>query len=124
MLSELPYFTVVALVGIGLYILLFKRNLIKLAMGIVLIETGVNLFLIASAYNHGDRLMAPIVTSQITSRIFGDTPPSISMPVPHALTLTSIVIGVATTALLLAFIMQLYKKFKITGTDEMRRLRG
>lgn len=120
MLSELPYFTVVALIAIGLYIILFKRNLIKLAMGIVLVETGVNLLLIAAAYNHGDRLAAPIVTSQILS---GESM-TVSMPVPHALTLTSIVIGVATTALLLSFIMQLYKKFKITSTDEMRRLRG
>ncbi|MEA3559012.1 MAG: cation:proton antiporter subunit C [Candidatus Thermoplasmatota archaeon] len=120
MLSEMPYLVVVALIGIGLYIILFKRNLIKLAMGIVLVETGVNLMLIATAYSHGERLSAPIITSMITEGDF----PSISMPVPHALTLTSIVIGVATTALLLAFFMQLYKKFKITSTDEMRRLRG
>jgi multicomponent Na+:H+ antiporter subunit C len=120
MLSELPYLTVIALIGIGLYIILFKRNLIKLAMGIILVETGANLFLISAAYNHGERLTAPIVTSMITEGIAA----TVSMPVPHALTLTSIVIGVATTALLLAFFMQLYKKFKVTSTDEMRRLRG
>ena len=50
-LGELPYFTVVALVAIGLYIVLVKKNLIKVAMGIVLMEAGANLFLITLAFN-------------------------------------------------------------------------
>jgi multicomponent Na+:H+ antiporter subunit C len=119
MLANVPYLAVVALVAIGLYIILFKRNLIKLAMGITLLETGVNLFLITLAFRHGDRLHAPVFTSMIL-----DGGASFSMPTPHALTLTSIVIGVATTALLLAFFLQLYKKFKVSTTDEMRRLKG
>jgi len=120
MMSEIPYLAVVALIAIGLYIVMFKRNLIKLAMGIVLIETGANLFLITLAYRAGDRLSAPVFTSQI---IGGDTP-AYSLPTPHALTLTSIVIGVATTALLLAFFMKLYQKFQVSTVDDMRRLRG
>jgi multicomponent Na+:H+ antiporter subunit C len=119
-MSEIPYIAVVALIGIGLYIVMFKRNLIKLAMGIVLIETGANLFLITLAYRHGDRLSAPIFTGQIT----GNGTSIYSLPTPHALTLTSIVIGVATTALLLAFFMKLYQKFQVSTIDEMRRLRG
>ena len=119
MMYEIPFLVVVALMAVGLYIVIFKKNLIKIALGISLIETGVNLFLIALAYRHGDRLSAPVFTSQI----LGGTDPTYSLPTPHALTLTSIVIGVATTALLLSFIMQMYKKWCITTTDEMRRLR-
>jgi multicomponent Na+:H+ antiporter subunit C len=119
MLSNVPYLAVVALVAIGLYIILFKRNLIKLAMGITLVETGVNLFLITLAFRSGETLHAPVFTSMILNN-----DASFSMPTPHALTLTSIVIGVATTALLLAFFLQLYKKFKVSSTDDMRRLRG
>ncbi len=119
MLANVPYLAVVALVAIGFYIILFKRNLIKLAMGITLVETGVNLFLITLAFRNGDTLHAPVFTSMILEK-----DASYSLPTPHALTLTSIVIGVATTALLLAFLMQLYKKFKVSTTDELRRLRG
>lgn len=119
-IGELPYFTVVALLAIGLYIILVKKNLIKIAMGITLMEAGANLFLITLAFNSGDRLSAPVFTSQI----LGGTEATYSLPTPHALTLTSIVIGVATTALLLAFVMQAYKKHKVTSTDEFRRLRG
>ena len=121
MLGELPYFAVVALAAIGLYIVVMKRNLIKIAMGITLIEAGANLFLITLAYSGGDRLSAPVFTSQIMRLGEGS---SYSLPTPHALTLTSIVIGVATTALLLAFIMQVYRKFRISEADELRRLRG
>ncbi len=119
MLSNFPYLVVVALIAIGLYTILFKRNLIKLAMGITILETGVNLFLITLAYRHGDVLHAPVFTSMIFK-----TGAAYSMPTPHALTLTSIVIGVATTALLLAFFLQLYRKFKVSTTDELRRLKG
>ncbi|MCK5772649.1 MAG: cation:proton antiporter subunit C [Thermoplasmata archaeon] len=119
-LGELPYITVIALLAIGLYIILVKKNLIKIAMGIVIMEAGANLFLITLAFNSGDRLSAPVFTSQI----MGGTPATYSLPTPHALTLTSIVIGLATTALLLSFIMQAYKKHKVTSTDEFRRLRG
>ena len=119
-LGELPYITVIALVAIGLYIILVKKNLIKIAMGIVIMEAGANLFLITLAFNSGDRLSAPVFTSQI----LGGTEATYSMPTTHALTLTSIVIGLATTALLLSFIMQAYKKHKVTSTDEFRRLRG
>jgi len=118
MLAELPYLAVVALIGIGLFIVMFKRNLVKLAMGITLMEAGVNLFLITLAYRSGDTLAAPIFTMQL----MGDR--TYSLPTPHALTLTSIVIGVATTALLLSFIMQVYKKHGITSTEDLRRLKG
>lgn len=119
MLSEIPYFAVIALVAIGLFIIMFRKNLIKLAMGITIVEAGVNLFLITLAYQSGDRLSAPVFTSQLV----GESS-SYSLPTPHALTLTSIVIGVATTALLLAFVVQVYKKKGITSVDDLRRLRG
>ena len=118
MMGELPYLAVVALIGIGLYITLFKKNLIKLAMGITLIEAGVNLFLISLAFRAGENMAAPVFTLQL----LGDK--TYSLPTPHALTLTSIVIGVATTALLLAFIMQVYRKHGITSTEDLRRLKG
>jgi len=120
MLSEIPYLAVVALVSIGLFIIMFRKNLIKIAMGITIVEAGVNLFLITLAYQAGDRLSAPVFTSQLLG--VGDA--SYSLPTPHALTLTSIVIGVATTALLLAFIVQVYKKKGISSVDDLRRLRG
>ncbi|TFG91684.1 MAG: cation:proton antiporter, partial [Candidatus Atribacteria bacterium] len=46
------------------------------------------------------------------------------LPTPQALTLTSIVIGIATTALILSVAMMIYKHYGTLDTNEVRRLKG
>ncbi|MGE4412510.1 MAG: sodium:proton antiporter [Candidatus Caldatribacteriota bacterium] len=115
MIGNFPFVAVVILLGLGIYTLIFKKNLIKIAIGITLIENGTNLFLITLGYRKG--AVAPIYTQ---------APEGVPMvlPTPQALTLTSIVIGVATTALILSIAMIIYKKYGNLNSDEVRRLRG
>ncbi|MFO7792035.1 MAG: cation:proton antiporter subunit C [Candidatus Saliniplasma sp.] len=108
-----PLLMVVTLVIMGLYVVLFKKNLIKIIMGITLIQNGANLFLVSLAYREG--YVAPIWTSAPESDMV--------LPTPHALTLTSIVIGVATTALMLSFVIMLKKHYGTINSDEVRRCR-
>ncbi|MBU0497027.1 MAG: cation:proton antiporter subunit C [Candidatus Thermoplasmatota archaeon] len=113
MIYNLPYFAVMGLILVGLFALIFKRNLIKMVIGITLIESGVNLFLITLGYRENST--APIYTS---------SPGGImSLPVPQALTLTSIVIGVAVLALMLSFVILIYRHYKSLDVNEVRRLR-
>jgi multicomponent Na+:H+ antiporter subunit C len=110
MIYNIPFIAVAALVLIGLYAVVFKRNLIKIVIGIFLIESGVNLFLITLGYREGS--IAPIYTS---------SPGGImSLPVPQALTLTSIVIGVAVLALMLSLVVYIYRHY---GTLDVRKIR-
>jgi len=60
MIGNLPYVAVAIFIGLGIYTLMFKKNLIKIAIGVVLIENGVNLFLITLGYRKG--AIAPIYT--------------------------------------------------------------
>lgn len=115
MLYNLPYIAVMLLIGIGLYTVLFKRDIIKIIIGIVIIESGVNLFLITLGYRGNS--VAPIFTSAPK-----DT--AMSLPTVQALTLTSIVIGVATLALMLSLAMQIYRHYGSLDTNKIRRLRG
>ncbi|MBE9514144.1 MAG: cation:proton antiporter subunit C [Chloroflexi bacterium] len=111
---NVPFLAVVALAGIAFYIILFQRNLIKLVMGIVILESGVNLFLVSLGYRSGG--IAPIFTH---------APEGIMvLPVPQALTLTSIVIGVATTALMLSMIMLIYRHTGDIDAEKSRSLKG
>ncbi len=110
---NIPYLAVAVLLAIGLYTVLFKKNLIKLVMGITLMQNGANLFLITLAYREGG--VAPIFTSAPDDYMV--------MPTAHALTLTSIVIGVATTALMLSFIMMIYKHYGSINSEDVRRCR-
>ncbi len=114
-MHNMPYIAAGTLAIFGLYIILFQRNLIKIAIGLSLLEIGVNLFLVSLGYREGGQ--APVYTmSPMTGEMV--------LPVPQALTLTAIVIGFATTALLLAIIVGIYRHYGTLDIAEVRRLRG
>lgn len=115
---DIPFYTVVILILIGLYGIVFKRNLIKIAICVTIIESGINLFLITLGYRKEG--VAPIYT---------DLPPGVEipggmvLPVPQALTLTSIVIGVAVLAMSLALIIMIYRHYGSLDSHKMKRLK-
>ena len=117
MIFNIPYFAVAALILIGLYAVVFKRNLIKIVIGITLIESGVNLFLITLGFRTDG--VAPIYTS-LPEPYFTQ---GLALPVPQALTLTSIVIGVAVLALMLALVVQIYRHYNTLDAREAGRLK-
>jgi len=53
MLWNLPFITVVVLTFIGLVTVLLKRNIIKILLGINILESAVNLFLVSLGYREG-----------------------------------------------------------------------
>jgi len=109
-----PFLAAALLVGISFYILIFKRNLIKLIMGIAILASGVNLFLVALGYRAGGN--APIYT---------DVPEgAMVLPVPQALTLTSIVINVAVLALMLTMVILIYRHTGDIDSKKSRILKG
>lgn len=114
MITHFPFIAVVILIGLGVYALMFKRNLIKIVIGVTLIESGVNLFLITLGYVKGG--VAPIYTNAPGTNMV--------MPTPQALTLTSIVIGLATTALMLSFVVLIYRHYNSIDSKNVRRLKG
>jgi multicomponent Na+:H+ antiporter subunit C len=115
MTGNMPFLVVGILFFLGLYAILFERNLIKIAIGITLVEASANLLLIVLGYRTGGSI--PVFT------LAGDVQ-TMTLPTPQALTLTAIVIGLATSALLLSLIMMLYKHYGTLDVREIRRLRG
>lgn len=111
----IPFLVCVLLFLLGLYAVVLKRNLIKMIIGFCFMEYAVNLFFALAGFKHG--ALAPIITDTGMARDFVD-------PLPQALVLTSIVIGLATTALMLAFAMRIYEKYKTFDITEIRRLKG
>jgi len=109
------YFGAISLILIGLYAVLVKKNVLKMLIGLSIMETGVNLLLISVGYISGRS--APILSE-------GVTPGRAVDPIPQALVLTAIVIGVATTAMALSVAIILYEKYNTLNVEEMRRLRG
>ncbi|HOD73558.1 MAG: cation:proton antiporter subunit C [Candidatus Bipolaricaulis anaerobius] len=115
MIGNTPFVVCMILVALGLWALLFRRNLVKIVIGLTLIENGVNLFLVATGYVQEG--VVPIYTY---------APPDATMvlPTPQALTLTSIVIGLATTALMLSFAIVIHRHKKTLDGRKMTELSG
>ena len=110
--SYIHYIGCFSLILIGLYVVLVKPNLIKVIIGINLIDTGVNLFLVAVGYIGAGT--APIF-SEGASRA-----EEMVDPVPQALVLTAIVIGVSVLALALSLSIRVYEHH---GTLDLRKIR-
>jgi len=113
--SHAYYIGAFGLVIIGLFIVLAKRNLIKVIIGLSILDTGINLFLISIGYIRGG-------TAPIFSRP-GIEPAGMVDPVPQALVLTAIVIGVAVLALALALAIQVYRHYGVLDLRKMREQR-
>ena len=105
----------ILLLLIGLYAVVAKRNVIRIIIGFCLMEYAVNLFFVLIGFKRD--ALPPIITDAAMVRNFVD-------PVPQALVLTSIVIGLATTGLMLALAMRIHEKYKTFDIAEIRRLRG
>ena len=96
--------TAAVAIGCAVYLLL-ERSLARVLIGLVLLGNGVNiLFLVAS----GPAGLAPIL---------GSGTRAMSDPLPQALVLTAIVIGLGTTAFLLAMA---YRSWQLTGHDDVQ----
>jgi multisubunit Na+/H+ antiporter MnhC subunit len=108
------YILCLILFSLGIYCAVSKRNLIKIIVGVAIAEYAVNLMFILVGYRIGG-----------VPPIFGDVAGGAMVdPLPHALVLTSIVIGLATTALLAAIAMRIYRKYGTYDVNEIRELRG
>ena len=112
-----PYILCLVLFSLGVYCVLAKRNIIKIIVGVTIAECAVNLLFVLIAYRTGAG--APILPhgSDAAQAVVVD-------PLPHALVLTAIVIGLATTALMVAIAMRIYEKYGTYDIDEIRELRG
>lgn len=92
------------LILIGLYGALTNRNILRMIVAFSVANTGVNLVLVAVGYMRGRS--APILDDAVPVT---EAAARIIDPVPQALVLTAIVIGVGVTALMLAYAYKVYE---------------
>ncbi|MFH1039177.1 MAG: sodium:proton antiporter [PVC group bacterium] len=109
------YLMVFLLFCVGIYCILAKKNLIKIIIGIGIIEYALNLLFVILGYRYQGR--APILAPDQVITDMVD-------PLPQALVLTAIVIGLATTALMVAIAVRLYEKYGTFDITKIRKLRG
>jgi multicomponent Na+:H+ antiporter subunit C len=104
-----------ALFLVGLYGVITRRNLVKIAISVSVMEFSVFLFFALIGYVKDG--VAPIVNPADPVKTYVD-------PLPQAMVLTAIVIGLATTSLMMAIIIRLYRKYGTFDINEIKNLRG
>jgi multicomponent Na+:H+ antiporter subunit C len=117
------YLAAAALFGLGLHAVLTRRNLVKIVMGLSLMEASGYLLLLSMAYRAGS-----------TAPVLVDPPPGTDAgalargnaadPMLQNVCLTAIVIGVAITGVFLAVVVRLAQHHRSLDAARIRDLRG
>jgi multicomponent Na+:H+ antiporter subunit C len=113
------YFLSLVLLVMGLYCLIAKKNIVKKIIGIVIAEYSINLFLVLVGYRNGG--VAPILLKGMQTEELVQKGVD---PLPQALVLTSIVIGLGTLALMVSLCLRMYEKFKTFDMSKINTLKG
>lgn len=107
------YWFSIILFTVGLYGILFKKNLVKKVIGLAILQSSVILFFVS-----------------VASKIDGTVPvydPSIPVeqvanyinPLPHTLMLTAIVVGVATLGVAFTLLIAIYNRYQTLDEQEL-----
>jgi multicomponent Na+:H+ antiporter subunit C len=107
------------LILIGLYGVLVRRNTVKIIISLLIMEYGIHLFFILQGYRPGG--VPPIVDPTVDRAAWVEK--SVD-PLPQALVLTSIVIGLGVLALMVSLCIRLYERYGTFDIDKIRRLKG
>ena len=107
------------LILVGLYGIVASRQTLKIVICVLIMQHGIHLFLLLIGYREGGA--PPIMDAGETVTSFAGLAVD---PLPQALVLTSIVIGLGVLALMAALCVRLYERYGTFDITEIRRLRG
>lgn len=97
----------------GVYIMLIHPNLVKKLIGLYIVQTSVLFFLVAySAKSDATVPVLPPGSTAVDAAQYAN-------PLPHVLTLTAIVVQVATLGVSLALVSAIYRKYGSLDEDEV-----
>ena len=113
-LLQRPNFVVFVILFLwGIYIMAVHPNLVKKLIGLYIVQTSAIFFLVA--FSAKDGATVPIILEGAAA-----VDPSIyANPLPHVLTVTAIVVQVATLGVSLALVAAIYRKFGTLDEDEL-----
>lgn len=98
----------IVIVLVGIYGILTRRNIIKMVMSLYIMNSGVILLFVSIGY---------IVGGQ--AAIFENSKKLMVDPLPQAVMLTTLVIGLGITALALALAIKIYDEYKTLNTSKL-----
>lgn len=107
------YWFTLILLCVGLYGIIFKRNLVKKAIGLAILQASVVLFFVSIASKWD------ATVTVIDKNIPVEQVESYLNPLPHTLMLTAIVVGVATLGVAFTLIIAIYNRYGTLDEQEL-----
>ncbi len=115
MIGTVAVSTGAILVLVGLWGALSNKDIIRMIVGFSIFDLGIHILMIAVGYINGGE--APIISS------LSEVGVSYVDPVPQALVLTSIVIGLGITAFMLTYAVNMYNRKGTLEIDKFEELK-
>ena len=103
-----PYWIVIFLMMMGLYVVISRDNLVKKVIGLNIFQVSVIMFYVAMGKVRGGT--APIEAEGFIVY---------SNPLPHVLMLTAIVVAVSTLGVALALVIKTFQQYGTLDEDEI-----
>ena len=94
-----PYLLCVLLAMLGMYLMMSERNLFKSVIGLYLFQSSVIVLFIAMSFRSDGSI--PFAGDGVT----------LHNPLPHAMMLTAIVVGIATIGVAIAILRRIQREF-------------
>lgn len=112
-LGHFSYWLTSALFCIGLYGILFKRNLVKKTIGLTILQSSILLFWVSIA----TEIDATVPVKD--ERFPIETASNYLNPLPHTLMLTAIVVGVATLGVAFSLLISIWNRYQTLDEQEI-----
>ncbi len=113
--------TLFGMIFLGIFGVVSRRNLIKKIIMLNIMNDGINMLFILIGYRLVFPVFPPIYEKHLTFEEFIN---STVDPVPQALVLTSIVIGMAVNILLITYAIQFYRIHGTIDAKEISKIIG
>lgn len=113
--THFNYIVVVILMMAGLFLVFSSGNLIKRMIGLAMFQTSAGIFFISLGKVSGGTAAITVASASAEGVVY-------SNPLPHALILTAIVVGVATLAVGLAIAVRIREAFGSVEAGEIEVL--
>ncbi len=107
------YWFTLILLCVGLYGIIYKRNLVKKTIGLAILQASVVLFFVSIASKWG------ATVTVIDKNIPVEQVENYLNPLPHTLMLTAIVVGVATLGVAFTLMIAIYNRYGTLDEQEL-----
>ena len=113
------YSLCIVFIAIGLYGVFVKKNVVKIVLGLLIVEYGINFLLVLAGYRQGGS--APIAENSAQAAVVALQGVD---PLAQAMVVASLTMGLGMLLVMVALCIRLYERYGTFDVTEMRRLKG